>query len=430
MVAPHALLRLLLPALRAATGRVLTLSSDAAVTAYPGWGGYGASKAALDQLAAVLGVEEPLLLVYAVDPGDMRTAMHAAAFPGEDISDRPEPETVIPALRRLVDGDLPNGRYEAATLFARGDAGRPDAGRRRARGRGAGVGMTAAAVPAFAGLAEGAPATTPPEARGIARDGVRMLVASAREGLHPTVVRRLPAVLRPGDLVVLNTSDTLPAALRAVTTAGEPVAVHLSTVDPASGIRPDEALRSTRSRWVVELRRPTRRPGGEPALVDRTGVHVATAGARLHVTGPYVPGHRRLWTAELSTPEPLGGWLAGHGEPVRYGYTAAPWPLSAYRTAHADTPGSAEMPSAGRPITARVLRNLRRRGIDVATVVLHCGLSSPDRDEPPYAEWFVVPPSTLDAVARADRVIAIGTTVVRALSPPPAPAAPRAGPSS
>ena len=275
--------------------------------------------------------------------------------------------------------------------------------------------MTAAAVPAFAGLAEGAPATTPPEARGIARDGVRMLVASAREGLHPTVVRQLPAVLRPGDLVVLNTSDTLPAALRGVTAAGEPVAVHLSTVDPASGTRPDEALRSTRSRWVVELRRPTRRPGGEPALVDRTGVHVAMAGARLHVTGPYVPGHRRLWTAELSTPEPLDSWLAGHGEPVRYGYTAAPWPLSAYRTAHADTPGSAEMPSAGRPITARVLRNLRRRGVDVATVVLHCGLSSPDRDEPPYAEWFAVPPSTLDAVARADRVIAIGTTVVRAL---------------
>lgn len=275
--------------------------------------------------------------------------------------------------------------------------------------------MTAAAVRAFPGLAEGAPATSPPEARGLARDGVRMLVASASEGLHPTVVRQLPAVLRPGDLVVLNTSDTLPAALRGVTADGEPVAVHLSTVDPASGGRPDEALRSTRSRWVVELRRPGRRPGGDPALLDRTGAHVAMAGARLHVTGPYVPGHRRLWTAELSTPEPLDSWLAGHGEPIRYGYTSAPWPLAAYRTAHADTPGSAEMPSAGRPITARVLRNLRRRGIDVATVVLHCGLSSPDRDEPPYAEWFAVPPSTLDAVARADRVVAIGTTVVRAL---------------
>src|SRR6185437_3692986 len=97
---------------------------------------------------------------------------------------------------------------------------------------GGGARVTAAAVPAFSGLAEGAPATSPPEARGLARDGVRMLVASASAGL------------RPGDLVVLNTSDTLPAALRGVTADGEPVAVHLSTVDPASGTRPDEALRS------------------------------------------------------------------------------------------------------------------------------------------------------------------------------------------
>ena len=117
VVAPHALTRLLLPALRAATGCVLAVSSDAAVAAYPGWGGYGASKAALDRLAAVLGAEEPLLRVCAVDPGDMRTAMHAAAYPGEDISDRPEPETVVPALRRLVSSELPNGRYEAAALL-------------------------------------------------------------------------------------------------------------------------------------------------------------------------------------------------------------------------------------------------------------------------------------------------------------------------
>ena len=115
-VAPLALTQLVLPALRAARGRVLAVSSDAAVAAYPGWGGYGASKAALDQLANVLGAEEPALRVWAVDPGDMRTRMHAEAFPGEDISDRPEPETVVPALRRLVDGDLPSGRYVAAEL--------------------------------------------------------------------------------------------------------------------------------------------------------------------------------------------------------------------------------------------------------------------------------------------------------------------------
>src|SRR3954471_14868296 len=115
-VAPLGLVQLLLPALRRAGGRVLQISSDAAVEAYPGWGGYGASKAALDQLSAVLAAEEPELRVYAVDPGDMATDMHQAAFPGEDISDRPAPETVVPALLALLDGDLPSGRYRATDL--------------------------------------------------------------------------------------------------------------------------------------------------------------------------------------------------------------------------------------------------------------------------------------------------------------------------
>ncbi len=117
-VAPLALVQAVLPALRAAGGRVLDVSSDAAVEAYPGWGGYGASKAALDHLSAVLAVEEPALRVYAVDPGDMRTDMHQAAFPGEDIGDRPEPESVVPALLRLLEDDLPSGRYRAADLPA------------------------------------------------------------------------------------------------------------------------------------------------------------------------------------------------------------------------------------------------------------------------------------------------------------------------
>jgi NAD(P)-dependent dehydrogenase (short-subunit alcohol dehydrogenase family) len=111
-----ALAQLALAALRAAAGRLVAVSSDAAVEGYPGWGGYGASKAALDQLARVLAAEEPALRVYALDPGDMQTRMQADAFPGEDISDRPEPETVLPALYRLVDGDLPSGRYTAAGL--------------------------------------------------------------------------------------------------------------------------------------------------------------------------------------------------------------------------------------------------------------------------------------------------------------------------
>jgi NAD(P)-dependent dehydrogenase (short-subunit alcohol dehydrogenase family) len=115
-VAPLALAQLLLPALAGAGGRILDISSDAAVEAYEGWGGYGASKAALDQLSAVLAAELPGLRVYAVDPGDMRTEMHQAAFPGEDISDRPQPVTVVPALLRLITGDLPSGRYRAADL--------------------------------------------------------------------------------------------------------------------------------------------------------------------------------------------------------------------------------------------------------------------------------------------------------------------------
>jgi NAD(P)-dependent dehydrogenase (short-subunit alcohol dehydrogenase family) len=118
VLAPLALIQFLLPALRASGGTVLDVSSDAAVEAYPGWGGYGSAKAALDQLSAVLAAEEPDVRVYAVDPGDMRTAMHQLAFPGEDIGDRPAPETVVPALLRLLDERPPSGRYRAADWAA------------------------------------------------------------------------------------------------------------------------------------------------------------------------------------------------------------------------------------------------------------------------------------------------------------------------
>jgi NAD(P)-dependent dehydrogenase (short-subunit alcohol dehydrogenase family) len=119
-VAPLALAQTLLPALARASGQVLAISSDAAVEAYPGWGGYGASKAALDQLVAVLAAEHPELRIRSVDPGDMDTGMQRAAFPGEDTSDRPAPETVVPALLALVDGDRPSGRYRAADLAPAG----------------------------------------------------------------------------------------------------------------------------------------------------------------------------------------------------------------------------------------------------------------------------------------------------------------------
>lgn len=115
--APLAIVQLVLPELVAATGAIVNVSSDAAVEAYPGWGGYGSSKAALDQLTAVLAAEQPALAVYAFDPGDMRTTMQQQAFPYEDISDRPEPYTVVPALLRLIQQRPPSGRYRSADLL-------------------------------------------------------------------------------------------------------------------------------------------------------------------------------------------------------------------------------------------------------------------------------------------------------------------------
>ncbi|MET7767750.1 SDR family NAD(P)-dependent oxidoreductase [Nocardia sp. NPDC005366] len=119
VIAPLAVLQFGLPLLRT-TGVVVNISSDAGREPYPGWGGYGSSKAALDQLTAVLGAEHPETSIYAFDPGDMRTAMHQAAFPGEDISDRPEPETVVPALLRLIEQRPPNARYAAGDVVTSG----------------------------------------------------------------------------------------------------------------------------------------------------------------------------------------------------------------------------------------------------------------------------------------------------------------------
>ncbi len=118
VVAPLGVVQAALPLLRPAHGVIVNITSDAGVEPYDGWGGYGSSKAALDQLSNILGAEEPELRVYAFDPGDMRTQMHQEAFPGEDISDRPEPETVVPALVRLVHDRPANGRYRASDFAA------------------------------------------------------------------------------------------------------------------------------------------------------------------------------------------------------------------------------------------------------------------------------------------------------------------------
>jgi NAD(P)-dependent dehydrogenase (short-subunit alcohol dehydrogenase family) len=127
VVAPLAIIQRLEPELKP-SARIINVTSDAAVNAYPGWGGYGASKAALEQLSAVLAVEHPDLRVYWVDPGDMRTDMHQAAYPGEDISDRPLPETKVPGFIALLDGNLPSGRYVASELASVAPATAPVAG--------------------------------------------------------------------------------------------------------------------------------------------------------------------------------------------------------------------------------------------------------------------------------------------------------------
>jgi NAD(P)-dependent dehydrogenase (short-subunit alcohol dehydrogenase family) len=120
VLAPLALIQLALPLLADSRGRVVNITSDASVEAYEGWGGYGAAKAALDHLTAVLGVEQPDLRIYTVDPGDMNTRMHQEAFPGEDISDRPPPEASVPGVLELVEGDRPSGRYRAHDLVPSG----------------------------------------------------------------------------------------------------------------------------------------------------------------------------------------------------------------------------------------------------------------------------------------------------------------------
>jgi NAD(P)-dependent dehydrogenase (short-subunit alcohol dehydrogenase family) len=122
VLAPLALIQLALPQIPAA-GAIVNVTSDAAAEPYEGWGGYGSSKAALDQLTAILAAEQPRVRVYAVDPGDMRTRMHQEAFPGEDISDRPPPQDSVPGLLALIDGELPSGRYQARELFVGAGAG-------------------------------------------------------------------------------------------------------------------------------------------------------------------------------------------------------------------------------------------------------------------------------------------------------------------
>jgi len=248
-------------------------------------------------------------------------------------------------------------------------------------------------------------ADVPPEARGITRDAVRMLVARRHDGaIAHTHFSELPRLLDEGDLVVVNTSGTLAAAVPGTDGAGRRLEVHLSTELPA-GL------------WTVELRL-----GTDPWFGAGAGDAVALdGGGRVDLLTPYSVGAAgvRLWVATVHTPEPLHSFLAVHGRPIRYGYVRGSWPLSAYQNVYATEPGSAEMPSAGRPFTPEVLTRLVARGVGVAPLVLHTGVASLEASEPPFPERYRVPGATAhrvnDTRRQGGRVVAVGTTVVRAL---------------
>ena len=263
-------------------------------------------------------------------------------------------------------------------------------------------------VPAF-DLPCALEAREPPEARGLARDDVRLMVASRATGsVEHARFRDLPEHLRPGDLLVVNVSATLPAAVPGTLASGERVELRFATAAP------DLELHG--SWWIVELRSAG---GAAPHRGARAGARVALPGdASVDLVAPYAGG-ARLWLARVHAHAPLREFLAAHGRPIRYGYVDREWPLEAYQTAFATEPGSAEMPSAGRPFTPELIATLAARGVLVAPLVLHTGVSSLERDEAPYPERYAVPEETARLVNAVrwwgGRVIAVGTTAVRAL---------------
>lgn len=245
-------------------------------------------------------------------------------------------------------------------------------------------------------------ASRPPESRGMARDEVRLMV-SGPDGIRHRRFHELTSELSPGDLVVVNTSATLPASV----IADQDLVIHFST--ELNG-----------GRWVVEPRRlsgATSLPYEDP----QPGRVALPGGGSIQLLAPYPmeSPKRRLWLADLDLGRPVPEYLTTWGRPIRYRHTDGPYPIEAYQTVFAVNPGSAEMPSAGRPFSERLITSLVARGIAVAPLILHTGVSSLESGEPPYPEWFEIPESTAALVnhakKRGGRVIAVGTTVVRAL---------------
>jgi S-adenosylmethionine:tRNA ribosyltransferase-isomerase len=239
-------------------------------------------------------------------------------------------------------------------------------------------------------------AREPAELRGSGRDDVRLLVTRrSDDAVIHAHFRDLPQFLRAGDLLVLNTTATLPSALTAVRDNGELVTLHISTPLPG-----DLATVEPRQALVHEGERLT-------LAGDATATMLA----------PYRDS-KRLWVARIDVAD-LRAYLMRYGRPITYSYIDRSYPIDAYQTVFADEPGSAEMPSAGRAFTRGMLVCLRRAGVRLAKLVLHSGVASLETHERPYEEYYEVPARTADEVCRAKerggRVVAVGTTVVRAL---------------
>jgi S-adenosylmethionine:tRNA ribosyltransferase-isomerase len=213
-------------------------------------------------------------------------------------------------------------------------------------------------------------ATAPAEARGLARDEVRLLVSTPTQQTD-TRFHQLPTFLRPGDLVVVNTSATLAASIDGRREDGSEVEVHFATaLDDGS--------------WIVEVRPPGLSFG--PLTDVREGERLTLpSGARLRVLET-LRDQRRLHRADIAAEGLVTALLQRFGRPIAYGYIPQRWPLEDYQTVFADEPGSAEMPSAGRPFTPQTIRDLAVAGVLLAPVVLHTGVSSPEVGEPPRAE--------------------------------------------
>ena len=258
-------------------------------------------------------------------------------------------------------------------------------------------------------------ASAPPEARGLRRDQVRLMISNySTDQVKHTRFYHLDKYLDEGDVIVINTSRTRNSALLATRPDGSVLELHLS-------IHFDDDL------WTVELR-SINEIGKTKHLDDALeGEILNLPGAVSAVLqGPYISDcndntkpSETLWLAKINFPQDVDDYLARYGFPIRYNYVKERWPLSFYQTVYATEPGSAEMPSAGRPFTPKLIKRLESKGIKIAPLILHTGVSNLETHEPPYKEFYRVTPETAllvnEARAAGHRVVAVGTTAIRAL---------------